>query len=161
MNKDKSKVLIGIISILLWAVIIIVTVQLYMEKTGGSIPIFRITLFICVIVFLIWWIYSGTRLKRFMKRFMKRFDEAGFQYLVTQNTEEYIKELDKCSKMPGIENFALSGMPAKEYIAILKIINLRTSGKVEEANTLLEMIGENITNERARQLWKAEKKRLQ
>lgn len=79
MNKDKSKVLIGIISILLWAVIIIVTVQLYMEKTEGSIPIFRITLFICVIVFLIWWIYSGTRLKRFMKR----FDEAGFQYLVT------------------------------------------------------------------------------
>lgn len=63
--------------------------------------------------------------------------------------------------MPGIENFALSGMPAKEYIAILKIINLRTSGKVEEANTLLEMIGENITNERALQLWKAEKKRLQ
>ena len=157
MNKEKIKPVLGVIAILLWAIIIIVAVRYYIEQIENGLPIFRIIFIVCIVLFFIWWLYKSIR----FQRFMKCFDEAGFQYLVTQDTEAYLKELDEYSKIPGVEKFTLSNIPAKQYIVLLKIINLRYVGRVEEAYTLLEMIEKDIVNDKARQLWEAEKKRLQ
>lgn len=157
MNKEKIKPVLGVIAILLWAIIIIVAVRSYIKQIENSLPIFRIIFIVCIVLFFIWWLYKSIR----FQRFMKCFDEAGFRYLVTQDTEAYLKELDECSKIPGVEKFTLSNIPAKQYIVLLKIINLRYVGRVEEAYTLLEMIEKDIVNDKARQLWEAEKKRLQ
>ncbi len=155
MNKKKS--VLGIISVLLWTVIIAVAARLYMEETGVRLPVFWILLLVCAVLIFAWRMYMAVR----FRRFMMRFDEAGFKYWVTQNTEGYLRELDECSNMPGVEKFTLSGIPAGHYIALLKINNLRLAGRVEEARTLLETIGPEITSDRARRLWNAEERRLQ
>lgn len=155
MNKKKS--VLGVISVLLWTVIITVAARLYMEETGARLPVFGILLLVCAVLLFVWRMYAGVR----FRRFMKRFDEAGFQYWITRNTEEYLRELDECSKMPGVEKFTLSGIPARHYIALLKINNLRLAGRVKEARTLLETVGPEITSDRARQLWNAEERQLQ
>lgn len=157
MNKEKNKSLLGMIAVLLWAVIITVAVRSYMEETENGLPVFRIMLIVCIVLFFVWWLYKSIR----FQRFMKCFDEAGFRYCVTQDIEAYLKDLDECSKMPCIEKFTLSNIPAKQYIVLLKVMNLRSAGRIEEAYTLLEMIGKEIANDKARQLWEAEKKRLE
>ena len=62
--------------------------------------------------------------------------------------------------MPGAEKITLSKMPAKDYLTILKIRTLREAGRTAEASTLLETARTEITNDRARQLLKAEEEQL-
>ncbi len=57
----------------------------------------------------------------------------GFQYLLTQDVDAYLIKLDECGKMPGADKFALSGMPVRHDIMILKIINLGSAGRTQEA----------------------------
>ena len=96
-----------------------------------------------------------------ISRLVKRLGEAGFQYQTTHDAEAYLSELDECARMPGAEKITLSGMPARNYITILKIRTLREAGRAAEASALLEAARTEITDDRARQLLKAEKEQLQ
>ena len=69
-------------------------------------------------------------------------------------------ELDECANMPGAEKITLANLPAKDYLTILKIRTLREAGRTAEASTLLETARTEITNDRARQLLKAEEEQL-
>lgn len=156
MSGKKNKRLWGVISIFLWAVILTIVLRSYLEKTGYTLPVFWIVILACAAAFLGWWVYMSVRINHLIKR----LDEAGFQYQTTHDEKAYLTELDECAKMPGAEKITLSQMPAKDYLTILKIRTLREAGRTAEASTLLETARTEITNDRARQLLKAEKEQL-
>lgn len=156
MSGKKNKRLLGVISIFLWAVILTIVLRSYLEKTGYTLPVFWIVILACVAAFLGWWVYMSVRINHLIKR----LDSAGFQYQTTHDEKAYLTELDECAKMPGAEKITLSKMPAKDYLTILKIRTLREAGRTAEASTLLETARTEITNDRARQLLKAEEEQL-
>lgn len=120
------------------------------------LPVFWIVILACAAAFLGWWVYMSVRINHLIKR----LDAAGFQYQTTHDEKAYLTELDECAKMPGAEKITLSKMPAKDYLTILKIRTLREAGRTAEASTLLETARPEITNDRARQLLKAEEEQL-
>lgn len=131
-------------------------ITLVLEKTGYTLPVFWIVILACAAAFLGWWVYMSVRINHLIKR----LDAAGFQYQTTHDEKAYLTELDECAKMPGAEKITLSKMPAKDYLTILKIRTLREVGRTAEASTLLETTRTEITNDRARQLLKAEEEQL-
>ena len=157
MSGKKNKRLLGVISIFLWAVILTIVLRSYLEETGNPMPVFAIVLLVCAAAFFGWWFYMSMRISRLVKR----LGEAGFQYQTTHDAEAYLSELDECARMPGAEKITLSSMPARNYITILKIRTLREAGRAAEASALLEAARTEITDDRARQLLKAEKEQLQ
>lgn len=156
MSGKKNKRLLGVISIFLWAVILTIVLRSYLEKTGYTLPVFWVVILACAAAFLGWWVYMSVRINHLIKR----LDAAGFQYQTTHDEKAYLIELDECAKMPRAEKITLSKMPAKDYLTILKIRTLREAGRTAEASTLLETARTEITNDRARQLLKAEEEQL-
>mgnify|MGYP001510199162 CR=1 FL=1 len=148
MSGKKNKRLLGVISIFLWAVILTIVLRSYLEKTGYTLPVFWIVILACAAAFLGWWVYMSVRINHLIKR----LDAAGFQYQTTHDEKAYLTEL--------AEKITLSKMPAKDYLTILKIRTLREVGRTAEASTLLETTRTEITNDRARQLLKAEEEQL-
>lgn len=156
-ERKEEQRLLGVISIFLWAVILTVCITLCIWRKQ-DIPCLFSGLFIlaCAAAFLGWWVYMSVRINHLIKR----LDAAGFQYQTTHDEKAYLTELDECAKMPGAEKITLSKMPAKDYLTILKIRTLREAGRTAEASTLLETARTEITNDRARQLLKAEEEQL-
>ena len=69
--------------------------------------------------------------------------------------------MDACCEMPGVKNSVISGIPAKDYVVILKIRTLREAGRREEALTLLEAAQREMKGEKAQLLIKAEKEKFE
>ena len=103
-----------------------------------------------------WWLFAGLR----VNKFTKRLSEAGFTYLRTHDVDAYLWEMDACCEMPGAKHAMMSGIPARDYVAILKIQTLREAGCREEAFALLKTAQPEMKGERAQLLLGAEKEKL-
>lgn len=138
MNAHKNKGALGILSLILWAALLTVIARILAHRGGWDFSgvLFKVLLWVmlCIAAFFCWWIFTGLRLNRFMKR----LDEAGYTYLETHDVDAYLREIDTCCEMPGVKSFVLSGIPARDYVMILKIRTLREAGRGEDALALLE-----------------------
>lgn len=103
--------------------------HLYLKEAGNASSVILIAMLVCVAVFFGRWIPITAR----FNRFLRWFDEVGFQYLLTKDVDTYLIKLDECGKMPGVDKLTLSGVPARHDIMILKIINLGSAGRTQEA----------------------------
>ena len=160
MKEQKNKGAMGILSLFLWAVLLTVIARLLTHHGGWDFSgiLFKVLLWVmlCIAVFFCWWIFTGLRLNRFTKR----LDEAGYTYLETHDVDAYLREIDTCSEMPGVKSFVLSGIPARDYVMILKIRTLREARCEEDARALLEIAQQSMKGEKAQLLLKAEEEML-
>ena len=159
MKKDK-KAAAGILSLVLWAALLTVIARLLPHRSGWNLSgiLSKILLWAmqCIAIFFCWWIFTGLRLNRFMKR----IEEAGYTYLKTHDVDAYLREIDTCCEMPGVKSFMLSGIPAKDYVMIIKIQTLREAGRKEEAHALLESAQQSMKGEKAQLLLREEEEKL-
>lgn len=161
LKKDK-KAAAGILSLILWAALLTVIARLLVRRAGWdwdlSGILFKVLLWVmlCIAIFFCWWIFAGLRLNRFMKR----LNEAGYTYLKTHDVDAYLREMDACCEMLGVKSFVLSGLPAKDYVMILKIRTLREAGREEEALALLETAKQEMKGEKALLLLRDEEEKL-
>ena len=160
MKEQKNKSAMGILSLFLWAVLLTVIARLLTHRGGWDFSgiLFKVLLWVmlCIAVFFCWWIFTGLRLNRFMKR----IEEAGYTYLKTHDVDVYLQEIDTCCEMPGVKSFMLSGIPAKDYVMIIKIQTLREAGRKEEAHALLESAQQSMKGEKAQLLLREEEEKL-
>ena len=162
MKDQKNKGALGILSLVLWAALLTVIARLLTRRAGWdwdlSGILFKILLWVmlCIAIFFCWWIFTGLRLNRFMKR----IEEAGYTYLKTHDVDAYLREIDTCCEMPGVKSFMLSGIPAKDYVMIIKIQTLREAGLKEEAHALLESAQQSMKGEKAQLLLREEEEKL-
>ena len=162
MKDQKNKGALGILSLVLWAALLTVIARLLTRRAGWdwdlSGILFKILLWVmlCIAIFFCWWIFTGLRLNRFMKR----IEEAGYTYLKTHDVDAYLREIDTCCEMPGVKSFMLSGIPAKDYVMIIKIQTLREAGRKEEAHALLESAQQSMKGEKAQLLLREEEEKL-
>ena len=161
MKEQKNKGAMGILSLFLWAVLLTVIARLLTHRGGWDFSgiLFKVLLWVmlCIAVFFCWWIFTGLRLNRFTKR----LDEAGYTYLETHDVDAYLREIDTCSEMPGVKSFVLSGIPARDYVMILKIRTLREARCEEDARALLETAKQEMKGEKALLLLRDEEEKLE
>ena len=159
MKKDKMAAA-GILSLVLWAALLTVIARLLPHRSGWDLNgiLFKILLLViqCIAIFFCWWIFTGLRLNRFIKR----LNEAGYTYLRTHDVDTYLWEIDICCEMPGVKNAVLSGIPARDYVTVLKIRTLREAGREEEALALLETAQQEVKGEKALLLLREEEEKL-
>ena len=158
MKKDR-KAAAGLLSLVLWAALLTVLIRLIEQRSGWSMEegLYRVLhwIMLCITVFFFWWLLMGRRLRKFMKR----LEAAGYAYLRDRDVDRYLLELDACREMAGIRNMALSGIPARDYVTVLKIRALREAGREEEALVLLETAKQVMKGEKAQLLlWDEEEK---
>ena len=160
MKEQKNKGAMGILSLFLWAVLLTVIARLLTHRGGWDFSgiLFKVLLWImqCIAIFFCWWIFTGLQLNRFIKR----LNEAGYIYLETHDVDAYLREIDICCEMPGVKSFVLSGIPARDYVMILKIRTLREAGRGEDALALLEAAQQSMKGEKAQLLLRAEEEKL-
>ncbi len=113
-------------------------------------------LMLCIAVFFFWWLLMGRRLRKFMKR----LDRAGLDYLRSRDVDGYLLELDACCEMAGVRNMTLGGIPALDYVTILKIRTLREAGREGEVFALLETAKQEMKGEKALLLLRDEEEKL-
>ena len=75
--------------------------------------------------------------------------------------DAYLREIDTCSEMPGVKSFVLSGIPARDYVMILKIRTLREAGREEDARALLETAKQKMKGEKVLLLLRDEEEKLE
>lgn len=159
MKKDR-KAAAGLLSLVLWAALLTVIARLLPHRSGWDLNgiLFKILLLVmqCIAIFFCWWIFAGLRLNRFIKR----LNEAGYTYLRTHDADVYLREMDACCEMPGVKNAVLSGIPARDYVTVLKIRTLREAGREEEALALLETARREMKGEKALLLLREEEEKL-
>lgn len=159
MKKDK-KAAAGILSLVLWAALLTVLLHLLDRHGGGHLieglghVLYWIML--CIAVFFIWWLLMGWRLRKFMKR----LDKEGLDYLRNRDVDGYLLELDACCEMVGVRNMTLGGIPATDYVTILKIRTLREAGREREAFALLETAKQEMKGEKSLLLLRDEEEKL-
>ena len=159
-KSDKKPNVLGLAALVLWAVLLTLFANTLFGnlERGFTGTLFRVLVWVMlgIAVFFCWWIHAGLRLHRFTKR----LDEAGFAYLKSHDVDAYLSELDACCGMPGVDRSVLSGIPARDYVTIMKIRALREAGRDEECRALLRAAEERMTGEKARLLWKDEEEKL-
>lgn len=96
-----------------------------------------------------------------LNRFIKRLNEAGYTYLETHGVDVYLREIDICCEMPGAKNAVISGIPARDYVMILKIRTLREAGREEDARALLETAKQKMKGEKVLLLLRDEEEKLE
>lgn len=158
MKKDR-KAAAGLLSLVLWAALLTVIARLLPHRSGWNLSgiLSKILLWAmqCIAIFFCWWIFTGLRLNSFIKR----LNEAGYTYLRTHDVDAYLREIDICCEMSGVKNAVISGIPARDYVMILKIRTLREAGRGEEALALLETAKQEMKGEKAQLLlWDEEEK---
>ena len=62
--------------------------------------------------------------------------------------------------MSGVKNAVISGIPARDYVMILKIRTLREAGREEEVLALLETAKQEMKGEKALLLLRDEEEKL-
>ena len=152
MKQTKVRKPAAVIAIFLWAVVLTIVVRAYLDEGGGIPPIPAIVVFLCAAALLGWWIRRRVQ----VNRLVNRLDGATAQYHAAHDAAAYLSELDGCLFMPGVERAALAGMPATDYLTILKIRTLRETGRIEDSRALLEAARPGMTHPGARQLLGAE-----
>lgn len=159
MKKDRNAAA-GLLSLVLWAALLTVIARLLPHRSGWDLNgiLFKILLWAmqCIAIFFCWWIFAGLRLNRFIKR----LNEAGYTYLRTHDADAYLREMDACCEMPGVKNAVLSGIPARDYVIVLKIRTLREAEREEEALALLETAKQEMKGEKALLLLREEEEKL-
>ena len=113
-------------------------------------------LMLCIAVFFFWWLLMGRRLRKFMKR----LDRAGLDYLRSRGVDGYLLKLDACCEMAGVRNMTLGGIPALDYVTILKIRTLREAGREGEVFALLETAKQEMKGEKSLLLLRDEEEKL-
>lgn len=160
MKDQKNKGALGILSLVLWAALLTVIARLLPQRSGWDFNgiLFMILLWVmqCIAIFFCWWIFTGLQLNRFIKR----LNEVGYTYLRTHDVDAYLWEIDACCEMPGVKNAVISGIPARDYVVILKIRTLQEVGRKEEARALLESAQQSMKGEKAQLLLSAEEEKL-
>ena len=81
-------------------------------------------------------------------------------FLETHDVDAYLREIDTCCEMPGVKSFVLSGIPARDYVMILKIRTLREARCEEDARALLETAKQEMKGEKALLLLRDEEEKL-
>jgi len=161
LKEHKNKGAMGILSLFLWAVLLTVIARLLTHHGGWDFSgiLFKVLLWVmqCIAIFFCWWIFTGLRLNRFIKR----LNEAGYTYLETHGVDAYLREIDICCEMPGAKNAVISGIPARDYVTILKIRTLREAGREGEAFALLETAKQEMKGEKALLLLRDEEEKLE
>ena len=161
MKDQKNKSAPGILSLVLWAALLTVIARLLPHRNGWDLNgiLFKILLWVmqCIAIFFCWWIFAGLRLNRFIKR----LNEAGYTYLRIHDVDAYLREIDICCEMPGFKNAVISGIPARDYVMILKIRTLREAGREGEAFALLETAKQEMKGEKAMLLLRDEEEKLE
>ena len=152
MNAHKNKGALGILSLILWAALLTVIARILAHRGGWDFSgvLFKVLLWVmlCIAAFFCWWIFTGLD------------SEAGYTYLETHDVDAYLREIDTCCEMPGVKSFVLSGIPARDYVMILKIRTLREAGRGEDALALLEAAQQSMKGEKAQLLLRAEEEKL-
>ena len=160
MKEQKKPNVLGLVTLILWAVLLTLIANLLFGCLEWDFrgPLFRIMLWVMLFIaaFFCWWIHAGLRLHRFTKR----LDEVSFAYLESHDVDTYLSELDDCCKMPGVDRSVLSGIPASDYVTIMKIRALREAGHSEESIALLQAAKEKMKSEKAQLLLKTEEEKL-
>ncbi len=160
MKEQKKPNILGLVSLVLWAVLLTLIANLLFGSLEWDFrgPLFKIMLWVMLFIaaFFCWWIHAGLRLHRFAKR----LDKVGFAYLESHDLDAYLTELDRCCEARGADRFVLSGIPARDYVTLMKIRALRESGRGEEALALLQTAKEELKSEKARLLLEAEEEKL-
>ncbi|MDE6455253.1 MAG: hypothetical protein K2L38_04955, partial [Dysosmobacter sp.] len=111
---------------------------------------------LCIVVLFFWWLLMGRR----FRKFMERLEAAGYAYLRDRDVDRYLLKLDACREMAGLRNMALSGIPAGDYMTILKIRTLREAGREGEALALLGTAKQEMNGEKALLLLRDEEEKL-
>ena len=159
LKKDK-KAAAGILSLVLWAALLTVLLHLLDRRSGGHLieGLGHVVywLMLCIAVFFFWWLLMGRRLRKFMKR----LDRAGLDYLRSRGVDGYLLKLDACCEMAGVRNMTLGGIPALDYVTILKIRTLREAGREGEVFALLETAKQEMKGEKALLLLRDEEEKL-
>ena len=160
MNDKKKSAVQGLIGLVLWAILLTILVNRLIGPLhwdfSGLLFKFLLWAMLMIVIFFCWWLFAGFRLNRFMKR----LDEAGFAYLESHDVDTYLSELDACCEMPGVDKSVLSGIPARDYVTIMKIRVLLESGRSEEALALLQIAKQEMKSDKAQLLLKAEEEKL-
>ena len=68
--------------------------------------------------------------------------------------------MEECRKMPGVKRATFYDVPAKDFLAILKIRTLREMGRTDESRTLLEAVAQETKSALTQQALKAEEEQL-
>ena len=79
---------------------------------------------------------------------------------MTHDGEAYLAELEECRKMPGVKRATFYDVPAKDYLAILKIRTLREMGRTDESRALLEAVAQETKSDLTQRALKAEEEQL-
>ncbi len=158
MKKDKKPA--GLLSLILWAALLTVLLHL-LDRRGiwhlaEGLHHVLYWIMLCIAVFFFWWLLMGRR----FRKFMERLEAADYAYLRDRDVDGYLLELDACREMAGIRNMALSGIPARDYVTILKIRTLREAGREGEALALLETAKQEMNGEKALLLLRDEEEKL-
>ena len=70
-------------------------------------------------------------------------------------------QLAQCEALPGVERTTFYELPARDYLAVLKIRVLRETGRTAECRAVLDAAMERTTNALARQSFQGEEALLQ
>lgn len=159
MKDRKNKKLLGIISVALWAIILISYFFSLVHHISwkdvwnfGKLTSIIFSISILIVAFFLWWIYKSVK----MNKFAKRFNNANFAYMTSHDADAYLSELDACAKMDGIEKYKVSKVPAKDFLTISKIQVLREAGRKDEGLALLKTAQQEIKDENSQALLKVE-----
>lgn len=158
MKSGNNKRLLRILVFFLWGIILAWVIRVYLSREGSSL--FSV-LFVLggalVLLGLCYWIYLGVR----AQRLGKQIDKAVFQYQLSHDADAYLAQLAQCEAMPGVDRTAFYDLPARDYLAILKIRVLREMGRTAECRAVLDDAMQRTTNELARQSFRTEEALLQ
>lgn len=157
MRRKKSKRFLGVISIFLWALILTMVLHAYFQQGGELTKVVELALIVITVVGFIAWIVIYVIP---IRRLAVRIDKAAFQYQLTHDGEAYLAELEECRKMPGVKRTTFYDVPAKDYLAILKIRTLREMGRTDESRALLEAVAQETKSDLTQRALKAEEEQL-
>lgn len=147
----------AMIDVFLWAIVLTMVLHAYFQQGGTPTKVVEVALIVltlagliaCICIYIIP-----------IRRLAVRIDKAAFQYQLTHDGEAYLAELEECGKMPVVKRATFYDVPAKDFLAILKIKTLREMGRTDESRALLEAVAQETKSDLTQQALKAEEEQL-
>ena len=147
----------AVITVFLWALVLTMFLHAYFQQGGTLAKVLEVALIVLALVGLIACICIYIIP---IRRLAARISKAAFQYQLTHDGEAYLAELEECRKMPGVKRATFYDVPAKDYLAVLKIRTLREMGRTDESRALLEAVAQETKSDLTQQALKAEEEQL-
>ena len=158
MKSGNNTRLLRIVVFFLSGIILAWVIQAYLSKEGSSLS----TVFLALGVILVFLgLCYRVSLAMRAQRLGKQIDKAVFQYQLSHDADAYLAQLAQCEALPGVERTTFYELPARDYLAILKLRVLRETGRTAECRAVLDAAMERTTNALARQSFQAEEALLQ